>query len=240
MEEHIKSGKKSRVLTLIGEMWPAYLIEVLVIILGITITLALEEWRDVSREERLASIYNKNLQTDIATDLQTLQYTTGNTRALIDRGNELLAFADDPEKAPLSPGRLDTNLQMVLGRPDFISSDPTFSDLKSSGNLHLIKDIRLKNLLFAYYSLVQNIREVQDAERQATIVISAPYFLHAFPLGTGAGAGMPPRQLAALAKDIGFRNNVLLRVSNRKELLEDYERATTLAGQVRDALRAGE
>lgn len=40
--------KKNRVLNLLNEMWPAYLIEVVVIIVGISITLVLEEWRDNS------------------------------------------------------------------------------------------------------------------------------------------------------------------------------------------------
>ncbi|HXB44184.1 MAG TPA: hypothetical protein VNV85_09020, partial [Puia sp.] len=45
--------KKNRVFSLIKEMWPAYLIEVLVIIVGISITLAMEKWRDNTREEQL-------------------------------------------------------------------------------------------------------------------------------------------------------------------------------------------
>jgi hypothetical protein len=95
----------------------------------------------------------------------------------------------------------------------------------------LLKDIELKNLLFAYYSLAQNIREVQDAERQATIVISAPYFLRKFPLGRGT---LTLEEQQALAKDIEFGNNVLLRVENRKELLEDYKRAAALATKIKN------
>ena len=226
--------KRSRVTKLIMEMWPAYLIEVLVIILGISITLALEEWRDNSKEDKLASVYLKNLKSDIEADLQTLRYAAENTQVIINRGNELLEFANGPSTALFPPAKIDSDLQSILHRPNFISRDATFSDLKSSGNLHLLKDIQLKNLLFAYYSLTQNIKEVQDAERQATIVISAPYFLRKFPLGKGANraATMTLQEQQALAKDIEFGNNVLLRVENRKELLEDYQRAAALAGKI--------
>ena len=41
-----KTSTGDRFRHLIGEMWPAYLIEIVVIILGISITLALEAWRD--------------------------------------------------------------------------------------------------------------------------------------------------------------------------------------------------
>lgn len=228
--------QRSRVVKLIKEMWPAYLIEVLVIILGISITLALEEWRDNSKEEKLASIYLKNLLSDIEVDLQSLRYVTENTQLIVNKGNELLEFVNSPSTAPLTPAKLDSDLRIILNRPNFISRDATFSDLKSSGNLHLLKDIQLKNLLFAYYSLAQNIREVQDAERQATIVISGPYFLRKFPLGksVSGAATMSLQEQQALAKDIEFGNNVLLRVENRKELLEDYQRAATLATQIKN------
>jgi hypothetical protein len=217
------------------EMWPAYLIEVLVIILGISITLALEEWRDNSKEDKLASIYLKNLLSDIEADLQSLKYATDNTQLIINNGNELLAFVDGGSAASLAPAKIESDLQSILNRPNFISRDATFSDLKSSGNLHLLKDIQLKNLLFAYYSLAQNIKEVQDAERQATIVISAPYFLRRFPLGRGANGAMTQEEQRALAKDVEFGNNVLLRIENRKELLEDYKRAAGLAMEIKSS-----
>jgi len=244
MEEKIKEGegaaesgskakpRGSRVGKLIMEMWPAYMIEVLVIILGISITLALEEWRDNSKEEKLASIYLKNLLTDIDADLQSLKYATENTELIVKKGNELLTFANSPSTGSLTPAVIDSDLTSILNRPNFISRDATFSDLKSSGNLHLLKDIQLKNLLFAYYSLAQNIREVQDAERQATIVITAPYFLRKFPLGGAAALTLQEQQ--AMAKDVEFGNNVLLRVENRKELLGDYQRAVALAKEIKN------
>jgi hypothetical protein len=82
-------------------------------------------------------------------------------------------------------------------------------------NLHLIKDVDLKWLLFAYYNQVQVIKEVQDAEQQATITLVGPYFLQRFPMDDGPG--QPPlRQKGeepnALAKDFEFRNLVFLRL----------------------------
>jgi hypothetical protein len=55
------------------------------------------------------------------------------------------------------------------------SSDATFSDLKSSGNLHLIKDIQLKNLLLPLQSDA-GYQGMQDAEQLATISLSGNYF----------------------------------------------------------------
>jgi hypothetical protein len=230
--------RKRKVLKLIEEMWPAYLIEIFVIILGISITLALEEWRDKSKESELAAIYQKNLLADVDVDLASLKHVEQNTTELVSKGDELLDFIKNPSVNTLTSSRADSDIRAIIGRTKFISSDATFSDLKNSGNLHLLGDIQLKNLLFAYYSLAQNIKETQDAEQQATIIISGPYFLKHFPLSGAAGSQpvMDPQQLQALARDVEFGNNVLLRVENRKELLGDYKMADSLGGRLREVL----
>jgi hypothetical protein len=229
---------KRKVMKLIEEMWPAYLIEIFVIILGISITLALEEWRDKSKESELAAIYEKNLLADVDVDLASLKHVEQSTTELVSKGDELLEFIKDPSVNSLTSSRADSDIRAIIGRTKFISSDATFSDLKNSGNLHLLGDIQLKNLLFAYYSLAQIIKETQDAEQQATIIISGPYFLKHFPLSGDAGPQpvMDPQQLQTLSRDVEFGNNVLLRVENRKELLEDYKMADSLGGRLRGVL----
>jgi len=105
---------------------------------------------------------------------------------------------------------------------------------------HLLEDIQLKKLLFAYYSQTQNIKENQDAEQQATITIAGSYFLKQFPFGDfeSQQAGIGPNVFKDLPKNIEFGNNVLLRVANREELLYLYQKADSLATQLDHALLA--
>jgi hypothetical protein len=221
-------GKPRRFRKLIAEMWPAYLIEILVIILGISITLVLEEWRDHQREQQLEKIYETNLLADITVDQKSLADVTDSTELLIKKGEDLL---NHPSSATLY-----ADLRGILSRPNFTSGDATFSDLKSSGNLRLLSDISLKNGLFAYYSLTQNLKENQDAEREATIALTGAYFLKRFPLATGKDRPMSEQDLRRLSTDNEFSNNVLLRVSTRKELLDGYRRAAELGVRLQTAL----
>lgn len=230
--------QKNKITGLLKEMWPAYLIEILVIILGISITLALEEWRDSSKENRLEQIYLKNLLTDVELDLQSLKYTSASTQKLLDQGNEILSYIRTPANKGISFNQLNAAIRNILARPNFISNDATFSDLKSSGHLHLLEDIQLKNRLFAYYSQTQNIKDIQDAEQQATITLSGSYFLKQFPMDD-FGNQQPPSEsnmVNDLPKNIEFGNNVLLRVTTRKELLSLYQKADSLAGQLKQEL----
>jgi hypothetical protein len=238
VQPHATLHKKQTVSGLIKEMWPAYLIEIIVIILGISITLALEEWRDNSREDHLEQIYLKNLKTDIETDLKSLSLAITATKSLLERGNELLGYTRSTDNKTVSPSEVHEDVRAILSRPNFISSDASFTDLKSSGNLHLIKDIQLKNLLFAYYNETQHIKEVQEAERQAAITLSGVYFLKQIPLDEQIGHVIPmaTKDMNELLKNIEFDNNVLLRVLNRKELLDIYQRTDSLAGQLKTDL----
>lgn len=230
--------KKNRVLHLLSEMWPAYLIEVMVIIVGISITLVLEEWRDNSKEEKLAEVYLGNLAADIDTDRQSLHYAISSTDSLLARGDEVRQFLKDPDGHALTAARLNEDVRKLINRPNFLSHDATFSDLKSSGNLHLIKDIRLKGLLFAYYSKAENTKWIQDAEQQATIELSGRYFLQWFavdgsddsPIFHSSGG------VRALTSNTEFRNHVAVRVGTRKELLPLYKETDSLAARLLELL----
>lgn len=244
MEERIKEmekkpQKRNRVLHLLGEMWPAYLIEVVVIIVGITITLALEEWRDKGKEADLEKVYLANLAADIEGDLQSLHYAATETDTLIARGEDIRRFEQDPEGHPLTGERLNENVRKLLDRPNFLSHDATFSDLKSSGNLHLIKDIKLKGLLFSYYSQVDNILRIQAAEQHATIDLIAPFFLKWFSMDPSLEAPIlkNPGGIKALPSNIEFRNQVGARVAMRRELQNMYRKGDSLASKLLGSLR---
>jgi hypothetical protein len=230
------SGKKHGFARLIEDMWPAYVIEILVIILGISITLALEQWRDGVKESRLEQVYLKNLVADVGTDQKSLTDVIVQTQRLLGRGNDLLQFAGDHNKIIYS--QINTDIREIVSRPKFISNDATFSDLKSSGNLHLLRDIKLKNLLFAYYNQTQIIRDVQEAEQLATITLSGPYFFKHFSLSEHLEKEDPAaeKNISEAVNSVEFSNNVLLRLSNRRELVERYQNADSLALQLLDLL----
>ena len=229
--------KKQTIGGLIKDMWPAYLIEIIVIILGISITLAMESWRDDSKENKLEQVYLKNLVSDVDIDLQNLDGVIEKTKILLDHGNEL-TIKGAVKTNTLNYSRVNEDIRSIISRPKFISNDATFSDLKSSGNLHLIKDVHLKNLLFAYYNQAQIIRENQESEQLATITLSGNYFLKHFSLNDSAVQDPILNRVPIddLIQSVEFQNNVMLRVSNRNELLEAYKIMVSLGNKLRMAL----
>ncbi|HEY4336296.1 MAG TPA: hypothetical protein VGM89_10370 [Puia sp.] len=249
MEQHMKELKKTaeapatgakpakkrnRILHLLSEMWPAYLIEVLVIIVGISITLVLEEWRDKAKENELATIYLTNLAADIESDRRSIHYASSLTDTLLAAGEEIRQFVEAPDQHLLTAARINRDVRALISRPKFLSHDATFSELKSSGNLHLIKDVTLNWLLFSYYSKAENIKENQEAEQMATIELSGRYFLQSFSLDGSEESPVfrDPGGIKALATNAEFRNHVLARVGTRQELQSLYKDTDSLASQL--------
>ena len=232
----VHEPKKHTVGSLLREMWPAYLIEILVIILGISITLGLEAWRESVKERKLEYIYLQNLHTDISMDRTGIANARSATEKLIDNGEQLLNSISGSGSGKTTTTELINKVRSILSRPDFRSHDVTFSELESSGNLHLIENPELKNLLFSYYRQTRNIQSLQEAEQQATIALSGSFFLKNFPFGNFATVNADSTSIFAAAKTIEFHNNVLLRVSNRKELLENYVMADSTVQLLEKAL----
>jgi|SRR5450432_1224903 len=229
-ENILPQRHKYRVAKLIKEMWPAYLIEIIVIILGITITLALEAWRDKMNEREIEHIYIQNLIADLHTDQADIKATIARTDSILFACKRLINYLNNETLHPISKQEVLSDVQKILGRPKFLSSDVTFSNLKGSGNLAIIHDIELKNALFSFYNETQHIKENQNAEQQTVIVISGNYFLKNFPLGSNSD------QMVSIPTDFEFRNHVLLRFENRNELMQLYKNAGKIAGQLETLL----
>lgn len=51
-------------------------------------------------------------------------------------------------------------LSKVTGRKTFIRTDPTYTDLISTGNIDILKDIKFKNSLIEYYQNLERIEKI--------------------------------------------------------------------------------
>jgi hypothetical protein len=180
-----------------------------------------------------------NLAADIESDRSSLHYAVLSTDSLLRQGEEIRQFVKDPDGHALPPARINEDVRKLLERPNFLAHDATFSNLKSSGNIHLIKDVTLNWLLFSYYSKAENLHRIQEAEQQATIEVNAAYFLQWFAMDGSDDAPIfrNPGGIKALAANVQFRNQVESRVAKRKELQSLYTGMDAMAAKLQVLLR---
>jgi hypothetical protein len=224
---------------LIKTQWPRYLVDILVIILGITISFTLDSRKEEADRATLEQVYLKSLLTDVNSDLDELtRNVIPATSEILTKSEQLLRLSDAPG-AP-DPNQFSTNIKIITGRPNFISKDATFSDLRSSGNMQLITDVKLKTGLFEYARLYEAIKGVQFSERETSNTIIGPYLIKRLSIKSmvlGNSSILPPGiQLKDVLQENEFSNVAALRLITRKELLEDYQEAAKLGGRIQAKL----
>jgi hypothetical protein len=214
---------------LVREKWPEYVIEIVVIIFSITISLAVDEWKDSRQKQELEQIYLRGLYSDLKTDTSQIHEIIDETRQVIQKTVQLSETKADIPVSAYGPF-LD-NVRFVFKRPRFISENATFSDLKSTGNFQVISNFNLKSSLFDYYKQYEAIVQVESAELEATNSMVGPYILKRLPLANRDTKNMPAG-VGTVVNEIEFQNAMLVRRSTREELLRDYEQSLKLARKI--------
>ena len=225
--------------------WPEYLIEIFVIVFSISVSFGLDQWKERRRDDEVERLYLKTLADNLGADIEALGEVVAATRGVIQRTQELLAASRSPTPPPAA--RFNAAFSVVARRPSFFAHDAAFSDLRSSGNLKVIHDFKLKNALFDYYGEYESIKAKELTERESMITLVAPFVLQHIRLGSGfADAGgaartggepaTPSLPAPTLYKDPEFVNTLWLRMRDRGELLHDYTQELALARRLRQRI----
>ncbi len=222
--------------------WPKYLVDILVIILGITISFMLDSRKEESNRQASEQVYLKSLLADITSDIDELNnHVITKTKEIVNKADAMLVLTDQPDVAIADVNQFAADIFVIMERPNFTSKDATFSDLRSSGNMQLITNVKLKTRLFEYYRLYESMKVVETAEREVSNTIIAPYLLKRFSIKS-----MVVRKKPVLTKiewkdvlrETEFSNTVSLRLINRQELLEGYQNELDLALKIKTILES--
>ncbi|MFK7953576.1 MAG: hypothetical protein AB8B73_12075 [Ekhidna sp.] len=145
-----------RILTTLSEKWPEYLLEILVITIGILGAFALNNWNENRKEEIVEEKLYRQLLLDYQANLDQLNQKIALHVTIVNAGQSLLQAYDHPESAHIDS--IINNLSIVGVDPTF---DPITNDLSGSGKINLIENPELNRLLSNWSSDIVALREVQ-------------------------------------------------------------------------------
>ncbi len=190
--------------------WKNHLIEVLVVIIGVSIAFALNNWKEQGDQEEQERIYLESLRSDIESDIEQLDSLMSNCKRISASHARLLYFL---KNEPASPDSLFTHTIMLFALPDFQANVVTYDALKSSGDLRLINSFGLKKAIFETYQRYGTIEQLEQILLDNMHQVSAPYLLDHFDYDvfqfTGvADAAVKAEVMAFLMNDRKFKNLV--------------------------------
>lgn len=230
-QQPVTRKSTNRIAALLREKWPEYVIEILVIILSITISVALDEWKDSQRKRETEQTYLKGLANDIATDIEQLGDVIDETKQVVRKTQ---ALARLKPQASTDPTAFFNDVRFIMKRPRFVAEDATFADLKSTGNMQLLTSTDLKRDLFDYYNDYESTVQVENAELDAVTTIIGPYLIYQVPLVGGVATR---EEANTFMNRTEFKNMVFMRNSNRQELLTNYQQLLQQARNIQQLVK---
>ncbi len=148
-----------KILHTLSQKWPEYILEILVLIIGIYGAFELENWNQSRIERKMEVTYLESLKADLNDQLGAIskQMVFENkcikaTNYLIQNGVKKLA-RENP----------DTLIYLVSGlrmRLTFLGVDPTYEDMKSTGNLRIISNPILRHQIISFYQELSRLEKV--------------------------------------------------------------------------------
>ncbi len=88
-------------------------------------------------------------------------FTLKNEKKYLDNTQPFLDYYYKHKKIKLDSA-FTRHLSIATERKTFVRTDPTYTDLISSGNIDIIKDISFKNKLIEYYQNLERIEKINQ------------------------------------------------------------------------------
>jgi len=142
--------------------------EIVLVVIGILIALQINNWNEERKNHILEADYYFKLLEDVDQDALEIKNQIDINQVRIDNSNKFISL--------LQHGNFTQSevVQVMLGSVSkttftFQPSKAAFEDLKSSGNLGLLRDLNIKNKLIAYYTKLDGLIDVIDVNSDASI-----------------------------------------------------------------------
>ncbi len=140
--------------------------EIFLVVIGILLALGINNWNQDKKDQKLEEQYYCRLLEDVKQDYKNYNNSIDLLNDKISTNNTLIQKLLDP-KMPLdsiSPYILNTIKYSIR---DVSAITDAFEDIKSSGNLNIIKDFSIKNKLTSYYEALANTNSVIESNGKA-------------------------------------------------------------------------
>ena len=141
--------------------WKYYLIELMVVFIGVTAGFLLNNWREDNAELKLEKKYLESFYADVEADAVKLDSLIFRCQQKEDTLMGILKKSVLIGE-PLNEELAKALVMELLSLEWFAPSNDTYEDIINSGNLNLISDYKLKEKISSYYAFLNNVAKVEQ------------------------------------------------------------------------------
>lgn len=144
--------------------WFAVAVEILVVVIGLLLAFQFDRWREAGVERAEERVYVQRLIADVEKDIPEIRYAIDLQSLRLELADLLIAAVETPEVALDKPVLFigAVNQAAFTYTPELTSH--TFENLRSTGDLRLIRSESVKNALFDYYGFDASQRQYRPLQ----------------------------------------------------------------------------
>jgi hypothetical protein len=130
--------------------------EIVLVVIGILIALSINNWNEVRKNNTKEQQILTQLKDEYTTNLLQLEQKITNRKKIIKAANNVLQYID--ESLNINSDSLNSQLNIMIGAPTF---KPIENNLINSGDIILIRNKKLNQLLTTWPSNVDAVQEIE-------------------------------------------------------------------------------
>ena len=131
--------------------WPAIAIEFVLLVLGVFLGIQAANWNEQRAEDVKAQAYLARIHVNLEADLQSIERREVFWRQVIDHGKTAIRYAETGELVNGSAWKTVLAFYQASQFWQWATADSTYQEMRSGGELGLIRDQTLRDAMSHYY-----------------------------------------------------------------------------------------
>ncbi|HSD68412.1 MAG TPA: hypothetical protein VLB07_02610 [Woeseiaceae bacterium] len=159
-----------------AQNWFAVMLDLLVVVVGLFLGLQIDTWWEGQKEARIESTYLQEIREDFVLNRASLLDQISDAEQII-RGMIALHEQSTLDVPTLSIAELNETFTLINHMPTFVIATRAYGNLIGSGDLKVLRNRELKNLLAAYYAAANLTAVVQTTHEMELVQTFQPYMI---------------------------------------------------------------
>lgn len=215
-----------------------YVLEVVIIFVGISMSFLFDEWRENRKDEETARKNLIFLQSNLVQDTLVLTGMIDIGKASVHSINKLIYFKQDAEITD----SINAHIDKAAGYLDFKSNQMAYEEIKQTGHTSLIKNDTLKRSFLSYYTLIAPYcTEWCGVDKMQTMTQLIPEICIYFPVVIDSSNVISVQEKIKSLKIRKIRNLLIMNAAYKQEVIKAFiftkEIAKKLLKRIDDALK---
>ena len=133
--------------------------EIILVVIGILIALQVNNWNQSNQQKVIEQTYLTNLLSDLRDQQSSIEIQLKEEQFFFETAGYIIKDFEKNKTLTLD-STFFSRASELRSRKTFVITDPTYTDLISSGNINILQNSNLKDKLIKYYQELERIEKV--------------------------------------------------------------------------------